>query len=97
MGSASLEGVLPEILPTCSHQNDGFEARPTQADGGIHDWRPNPGIARLLGGGYRPMLGPHPQLPYDFSVLAPQLRLDFPLLRPGLRRQIPLNFSHLWR
>ena len=28
MGSASLERVLPEILPTCGRQNDGFEARP---------------------------------------------------------------------
>ena len=45
-----------------------------------------------------PVLGPDPQLPYDFSGLGSQLCLNFPLLGPGprlifdaSRAQLPLE------
>ena len=59
---------------------------------------PAPGVAApgWPGAGCRPVLGPDPQLPYDFSGLGPRLRLDFPLnvslLGPGLRLNVPKTF-----
>ena len=53
---------------------------------------PRRSLAGWLGAGCCPVLRPHPQLPYDFSVLGSQFPLDFSLLGPRLFLNFPPTF-----